>query len=428
MNSSENGVNEKLAVQEQQRDRSSLTTRMVEILMIAGIFVLMARLWPINQHVVFFSVWVSLTAYVVWKGPQKLNHTLVGYIPLGLMGAVFAIMAGSSLWAPEMWRTFSYSVFSFLHFLIGVTVAIAFPLMRIVGGLILSVAVVALYGIILGLVDPSQGVTKGLVMGEFTNQSELSHFLGVGLVLIISVVRRSVWERILLGSLAFGISTYLLYLNYLTSFVAVFSALWIYLGVGLVRRLRPQWRRLGVGLAALLTATIAGLLWTFRVPLQIAADTTPDFSGRVPYWEHFWSIALDNPWGGLGWGWLIGMPPGKQTVQAVQERFPAHQGYIEFAYMLGIPAMILIIAVLSLLLARSFWVATDPKSPPWMAWLPALVAYLSVFDLAATFHTRTIGMFFLGLLVVAASGILSPQTEEGGARHPFFPRRRTASL
>ena len=112
----------------------------------------------------------------------------------------------------------------------------------------------------------------------------------------------------------------------------------------------------------------------------------------------------------------------------MQEFFPAHQGYIEFAYMLGIPAMVLIIAVLSLLLARSFWVVTDPKSPHWMAWLPALVAYLSVFDLAATFHTRTIGMFFLGLLVVAASGILSPQTKEGGPRAPFLTKEPTASL
>jgi hypothetical protein len=421
-------MSDNMSAQEQRLETSALSTRMVEIFMIAGIFVLMARLWPINQHVVFFSVWVALIAYVVWKGPQKLNHTLVGYIPLGLMGAVFAIMAGSSLWAPEMWRTFSYSVFSFLHFLIGVTVAIAFPLMRIVGGLILSVAGVAIYGIILGIVDPSRGVTAGLVMGEFTNQSELAHFLGVGLVLIISVVRRSAWERILVGLLAGGISTYLFYVGYLTSFVAVFSALWVYLGIAVVRRLGPQRRWLGAGLAALLTVSVTALLWIFRIPLQIAAGKTPDFSGRVPFWEHFWTIAIANPWGGLGWGWLTWLPPGQETPHPVQEFFPAHQGYIEFAYMLGIPAMILIIAVLSLLLARSFWVASDPKSPPWIAWLPALVAYLSVFDLAATFHTRTIGMFFLGLLVVAASGILSPQTEEGGARQPFFPRRRSASL
>ena len=417
-----------MPVQKQRLERPSPTMSTVEILMIAGIFVLMARLWPINQHVVFFGAWVVLVAYVVWKGPQQLNRTLVGYIPLGLMGAVFAIMAGSSLWAPELWRTFSYSVFSFLHFLIGVTVAVAFPVVRIVGGLILSVAGVAIYGIIQAIVDPSRGVTNGLVMGEFTNQSELSHFLGVGLVLTISVVARSAWELILIGFVAIGISTYLLYLGYLTSFVAVLSALWVYLWVGLVRRMGPQRRRLGVGLAALLTVAITALLWVFREPLQIAAGKTPDFSGRVPFWEHFWSIALANPWGGLGWGWLTWLPPGQEIPHPVQEFFPAHQGYIEFAYMLGIPAMVLIIAVLSLLLTRSFWIATDPKSPHWMAWLPALVAYLSVFDLGATFHTRTIGMFFLGLLVVAASGILSPQTEEGGPRARFLTKERTASL
>ena len=418
-----------MPVQKQSLERPSLTMRTVELCMIAGIFILMARLWPINQHVVFFGVWVVLVAYVVWKGPQQLSHSVLGYIPLGLMGAVFAIMAGSSLWAPELWRTFSYSVFSFLHFLIGATVAIAFPIVRIVGGLILSVAGVAIYGIVLAIVDPSRGVTKDLVMGEFATQSELSHFLGVGLVLIISVVTRSAWARILLGFLAIGISTYLLYLGYLTSFVAVLSALWVYLWVGLVRRMGPQRRRLGVGLAALLTVVIAALLWVFRASLQIAAGKTPDFSGRVPFWEHFWSIALANPWGGLGWGWLTWLPPGQEIPHPVQEFFPAHQGYIEFAYMLGIPAMVLIIAVLGLLLVRSFWVACDPTSRSWIAAsLPAVIAYLAVFDLAATFHTRTIGLFFLGLLVVVASGILSPQTEEGGARHPVFPSRRSASL
>jgi hypothetical protein len=96
----------------------------------------------------------------------------------------------------------------------------------------------------------------------------------------------------------------------------------------------------------------------------------------------------------------------------VQEYFPAHQGYIEFAYMLGIPAMVLVIGVIAFVLGRSLWDATSPSSRTFFfAVVPALIAYLAVFDLAATFWTRTIGMFFIGVLVILASGLVR-STEE----------------
>lgn len=401
--------------------RESRLFTVLETLIVVAVFVLMARLWPINQHLVFFLVWAGLVGYTVWRGPVKLRHSVVGYVPLGLMGVVFAIMASSSLWAPEMWRTFSYSVFSFLHFLIGVTVAVAFPLARIVGGLILSVVGVAVYGLILGLVDPSRGFTDGLLMGEFTNSSEISHFLGAGLVLVLSVVRKSIWQRLALGFLVVGFALYLQYLGYLTSIVATLAAVWVYLWIALVRRSDAPRRIRLIGVGATITATAVAVLWVFREPLQIAAGKTPDFSGRIPFWEHFWSLALANPWGGLGWGWLTWLPPGEEIPHPVQEFFPAHQGYIEFAYMLGIPAMVLVIVVLLFVFVRSFWSASLRTENDWlMSSVPALVMYLSVFDLAATFHTRTVGMFFLGLLVVLGSGLLDreyPDSIRRGAPH-----------
>lgn len=379
-----------------------------ETALVAVVFIFVARVWAINQHVVFLVILAVLGGLIALRLPKKINHRFVNYLPLGLMGVVFLIMASSSLWAPEFDRTFSYAVFSFLHFLIGLAVAVAFPLARIVAGLILAVAVIATYGLLLGILDPSRGITEELIMGEFTNQSELSHFLGVGLVLVLGVVLRGKAMVIPGTFVAAGLVVYLVYLGYLTAFVAVGAALWVYGLLAVIHRLAPNLRGRAVAVGVLLTTVFVTLAWVFRVPLQVMAGKTPDFSGRIPFWEHFWSVALANPWGGLGWGWLTWASPGQEKPVPVQEYFPAHQGYIEFAYMIGIPAMVLVIAVLSLLLARSFWAATDARLEPWLvSSVPALIAYLSVFDLAATFHTRTIGMFFLGLLTVLASGLIS---------------------
>lgn len=374
--------------------------------LIAVVFVFVARVWAINQHIVFVVIVAVLMGVIAWRPPKGLHHSVLDYLPLGLMGIVFVIMASSSLWAPEFLRTFSYSVFSFLHFLIGVAVALAFPVARIVAGIVVGVAGVALYGLILGFVDLDRGVTTGLVMGEFTNQSELSHFLGVGLILALAVGGRSGGVMVSTGLMVGGLVVYLVYLGYLTSFVAVAAGLWVYLVTAVIRRLGPHLRVRGVVVVAIVTTVLLAVAWVLRVPLQVMAGKTPDFSGRIPFWEHFWSVALANPWGGLGWGWLTWAPPGREPPVPVQEYFPAHQGYIEFAYMLGIPAMVLVIVVLALLLGASFWKATGSDQGVLSSAVPALVAYLSVFDLAATFHTRTIGMFFLGLLVVLASGLV----------------------
>lgn len=387
--------------------RESWTVASGQTLSVALVFVLVARVWDINQHAVFAAVLLGLSAYVAWRKPP-LNHSVLGYAPLALMGLLFLVMAGSSLWAPEFDRTFSYSVFSFLHFLIGIAVALAFPLARIVGGIIVGVAGIALYGLVLGIVDPARTITDDLVMGEFTNSSELSHFLGIGFVVGFAafVAYRSV--RVLLGLFLVGLVVYLEYLGYLTSFVSLGAALWVYLLVALSRWRGPEARLSSVLTATALTSGLVTVAWIFRVPLQLLAGKTPDFSGRIPFWEHFWSLALANPWGGLGWGWLTWAPPGAEPPVPAQEYFPAHQGYIEFAYMLGIPAMSLVIAVLVILLAGSFWNATDGSSNRFFfAVVPALITYLVVFDLAATFWTRTIGMFFLGALLVLASRLVN---------------------
>lgn len=394
--------------------RNSWLAASGETALVAVVFIFVARVWVINQHVVFLVILAVLGGLIAWRPPKKINHSFFGYLPLGLMGVVFLIMASSSLWAPEFDRTFSYAVFSFLHFLIGVAVAVAFPLARIVGGLILAVAVIATYGLLLGIFDPGRGVTEGLIMGEFTNQSELSHFLGIAVVVAVGVLSRSDKVTIPRAVVIAGLGVYLVYLGYLTSFVAVAAALWVYGLVAIIRRLAPHLRGRGVAAGASLTAVLVTVLWVLRVPLQTMAGKTPDFSGRIPFWEHFWSLALANPWGGLGWGWLTWASPGEEKPVPVQEYFPAHQGYIEFAYMIGIPAMILVISVLGLLLVRSFWAATDARLEPWLASsVPALIVYLSVFDLAATFHTRTIGMFFLGLLIVLASGLIRESRVSG---------------
>jgi hypothetical protein len=263
-----------------------------DTLAVAAVFVLMARLWDNNDHLVFMALLAGLVGYIAWRKPQPLRHTVVNYVPLALMGTVFLVMAASSLWAPEFYRTFAYSVFSFLHFLIGIAVALAFPVARIVGGIILAVAAISLYGLGLGIVDPERGFTEGLLMGEFTNQSEISHVLGIGLILVLGAWYQSGVLRLPLVFLGIGLVVYLEYLGYLTSFVALAAGVWVYGVVILVRRLRPELRTRGVLLAAGVSVLVAAVLWAVRVPLQLRAGTTPDFSGRIPFWEHFWSLAL----------------------------------------------------------------------------------------------------------------------------------------
>ena len=400
---------------------------LVQTLLVAVVFVLASRIWPVDEHIVFLSVFFALVALALRSPQDWVRPRLLNLVPLAAMIAIFVILIASPLWAPEAPRSLSYAGFSFLHFLIGAAVAVAIPFARIFAGVLSGAMLVGLHSLYVSVTDPSRGVVEGLYLGEFTNQSELSHLLGLGFILVVAFLSRRWWVNglVVLAGLLLGI--YVVSLGYLTTAVSIAAALWVYAGIFVVRAAGDTRKRSVSFVFGALTAALAVFAWTFRAPLQVFAGKTPDFSGRTWHWSYFWGEALERPWLGLGWGWTIEGWSTEEIIP-VQEFFPAHNGYIEIAYLLGIPAMVLLVIAVSFSAFLAFAGAVSRNQVPWIASaLPAFVIYLAVHDLASTSFTRTIGFFVLGVSVVLVANFSQKDFSVAGKSRTVVPGKLVPS-
>jgi len=125
---------------------------------------------------------------------------------------------------------------------------------------------------------------------------------------------------------------------------------------------------------------------------------TPDFSGRVPIWERFWGNIQEKPFTGVGWGWTRDEFGGTDRIVPHQEIFPAHNGFIETAFALGIPAAILLAFSLGFALYIGYFNSIDSSATWVTAGVPVLLTYLVVHDLGGTWLPRVLGLFLMGLL------------------------------
>ena len=356
------------------------------------------RMWYVQEHIVFLVIFFSLVVSILANPAQQSVVALkLTVIPAGLLVLLGIVMIFSALWAPQIHSTLAYAGFSVLQILIGLAMSRLVFIREVFAGLALGALGVSLYSLAVSFAQgfPSNGEKP---LGLFTNESDLSHFLGIGVVAAVASISpsiaRTAFAVIIAGVLVWHIST----LGYLTTTVSLVAAALMVGVIFLVRKMNPSAQPLASVAVLVLGAGMLSVLWVFRQPLQILVGKTPDFSGRVPIWERFWGNIQEKPFAGVGWGWTRDEFGGTDRILPHQEIFPAHNGFIEIAFALGIPAAILLVLSLALALCLSYVNAID-SSEFWVAvGVPVLLTYLAVHDLAGSWLPRVLGLFLMGLL------------------------------
>jgi len=370
----------------------------VEVLTVASLFVLSTRMWSVGEHIVFLSILFALILAITslaqestrWS-PPKLN-----LIPLALLAIMVAIMLSSAAWAPEIHRTLSYAGFSVLQILIGLALS------RIV-----SVSTV-LYGVFAGSLGVSfhsfatsisqESFVPEMPLGLFTNESDLSHILGLGVVCSLALVSRNIVKSVIAVAGAGFLLWHISLLTYFTTTVSLASAFAVTVAIFILRSIPPHAKKTASLIIAVVASVLLTLVVVFRNQLQVFAGKTPDFSGRVPFWERFWTSILEKPFFGFGWGWTRDEFGGTDRIVPHNEIFTAHNGFLDVAFALGLPAALLLAISLGASFFLSYRLATS-DGIPWIAsGIPSVVAYLLVHDLTGSWLPRTVGLFLVGLL------------------------------
>ena len=369
----------------------------VETFMFASFFVVSARMWYVEEHVVFLSILFALVFGSLASGLTlipRLDLSLRS-LPILLLLAVGAVMLLSSLWSPEPHRTFSYAVFSVLQIFIGISFARIIKIESLLSGVFLGALGVGLYSLTISFARGLNSLDGELLMGLFTNQSDLSFILGLGVATAIPFLGKQVRTTLLFGSGALFLLVYIWHLSYLTTAVTLTAVSVVVVGLIIVRNTEVERRmKVSLGLAALAAAVVVAL-WFFRAPIQVALGKTPDFSGRVPFWLRFWGDIQEQPFLGVSWGFTRDELGGTGQIVPHQEIFPAHNGFIEIAFALGIPAAILVATALVVAFVVGF-VSASKANASWLAaGVPLLVTYLLVHDLAGSWLPRVLGLFMM---------------------------------
>jgi O-antigen ligase len=210
---------------------------------------------------------------------------------------------------------------------------------------------------------PGQAIAPDGVQGLYSQKNQ------AGMVAMIAVIIAATWTMgaecrasVLKGLAATGVALAFLVVTRsktsmgLTAVALAFCGLFL-----LAQRIGPRFVLLASAALALLLAGGVGLfiLSDFDLGRMLGlflTDTT--FTGRDDLWSFAWRTSLERPWLGHGYGafWDVGeindplskMEPGTWLGDVDKGGLinEAHNGYLELMLVIGVPAMILAVAVI----------------------------------------------------------------------------------
>ena len=236
--------------------------------------------------------------------------------------------------------------------------------------------------------------------GLYTNRSSLSLVVGIGLTVLPFTLRRS-WSSWLMGGFIFTVfAVYLVQLDVLTSFFALFGALLVGVMVGSLRRQGIRAKKVLTSLYLFVLAGGASIFWFFRGPILGLIGEDASMAERVPLWGLYFEAVLWRPVLGSGWGSTVGwdFPLSPDRLSPVAEWFPAHNGYLDIALTLGFVGLGLFLAALALLLTISLRDASERAVSVQVMVVPVLLVYLILNDLMATSFPKLLGIYLVGTL------------------------------
>ena len=305
----------------------------------------------------------------------------------------------SSTWSPSLHLSLGRAVTVGLVAAIGVAIGFALKPLTVAQGLILGVVFHVLHATFTDGLGPLGFLALGSEPGLFTNISDMTLLLGVGVVSALSIATK--WPTFVVISLPLivfflvtgrGIAV-------LTMFFAVASAFVVGLMVLHLRnssdRVRRTWR---VGYPIVVALGVI-IFWIFREPILRPLGEDPNLSGRTIIWDWYFEAFLWEPIIGVGWGNTYNWPLTEGDIYPTGGYFIAHNGFLDIGLVTGGVGVILIVATLVLIFLRGSSLALDRAKSLSYLFIPTMVAYIVVNDIMATSLPRYIGVFLVGTMV-----------------------------
>jgi exopolysaccharide production protein ExoQ len=367
--------------------------RVTDVGIVAAAFIVFNQYWTIHEHLVFVCLLLVAASRFLSIEPRlfvKSSSSFPMYFYLGFLAWILI----SSAWSPTLHMSFSYALLAGLAGIAALLLGAALNLRTIASGISLAVIGVALHIYVTGGFSLS-------AWGLYTNPSSLSFVLGLAAIFIL--FDRSASPRSWISGVVLIIVTcsWLFALDILTALFALFGASFVGIVLLHIRNSRPSTKRI-LGIAYLtLFISVVLVFWFFREPILRPLGEDPTLSSRTPLWEAYFEAVLWRPWVGSGWGSTVGwdFPLDKDLLIPVVEWFPAHNGFIDIALMLGFVGLFLFLGAWASLLWTSLRFATS-KAFSWrFIMIPTLIAYLTLNDVMATSLPKFIGVFLTGLMV-----------------------------
>jgi O-antigen ligase len=141
------------------------------------------------------------------------------------------------------------------------------------------------------------------------------------------------------------------------------------------------------------------IFWVFREPILRPLGEDPNLSGRTIIWDWYFEAFLWEPVIGIGWGNTYNWPLTPGDIYPTGGYFIAHNGFIDIGLVTGGVGVVLIVATLVLVFLRSSSLAIDRAKSLSYLFIPTLLTYIVISDIAATSLPRYIGVFLVGAMV-----------------------------
>lgn len=395
----------------------------LQTMIVAFSFVLFNQYWRVDEHVVFILIALLTTLGMFGTGPDKpLRIGSVGIIYLFV--AFLSWIMVSALWSPTLHSSLAYALLVVMTGATAVAQGILYGLREVIGGIAIGVLVIGAHIASVGFLSERNGVlSSGL--GLYTNPSSLSFVLGVGLIAAAFWVNRTPTTWVLVaGFVTLGV-TWLRGLSILTAFIALLGSLYAWVALSHVRVISHRWRKLASYGYTVMWLVGGVIFWFFRGPILRPLGEDESLGERIPLWQAYFEAVLWRPWLGSGWGSTVGwdFPLSRDRLSPVYEWFPAHNGYLDIALMLGVVGLFLFLAVLAVLFWQSLRLAVM-RSISWRSmFMPVILTYLILNDVMATSFPKLIGVFLVGVIIGStvqmrgdsnfASGVSEGEAGEG---------------
>lgn len=366
---------------------------------VAFSFILFNQYWRVDEHVVFILILFATASGFFGSGLSKslkIGSTGALYLFVGFLSWIVL----SVIWSPTPHLSLSYSLLVVLAGATAVVQGFLYGLRVLIAGIVVGVSVIGLH---VASGEVLNGATSLPFSGTglYTNPSSLSFILGIGMIAAVFALTRNPATWVLVAGFGIIGSIWLWGLSILTAIFALLGAFSIGLALFHVRISPPQWNKvLGYGYASLVI--FGGVLfWFFRGPIVRPFGEDASLGERLPLWAAYFEAVLWRPWLGSGWGSTVGwdFPLSQDDLTPVYEWFPAHNGYLDIALMLGFVGLFLFLGGLLSLYWESLNLAIARALSWRTAFVPVLLTYLMLNDVMATSFPKLIGVFLVGSMI-----------------------------